>query len=55
MVCEVADVVVEKIGVVKGVVGVIGLMNKILLILLDVNDFGYWDIDFGKVCDVYLE
>lgn len=37
------------------VVGVIGLFNKILLLLLDVNDFGYCVVIFDEVVVFYSE
>lgn len=37
------------------VVGVFGLMLKICFILLDVNDFGYCNINFDKLVVVYVE
>lgn len=56
VVCKVVDVYIEKIlDKLCFVVGVFGLINCIVFILLDVNDLGKCNVMFDELVEVYSE
>lgn len=51
--CDVVEVIMlDKLCF---VIGVIGFISCIVLISLDVNDFGFCNISFDELCDIYCE
>lgn len=55
LVWQVLDCVIVEDGCLCWVVGVLGLINCMVLISLDVNNFGYCVVIFDDLCVVYVE
>lgn len=55
LVCKVLDWVIVQDGCVWFVVGVFGLINCIVSISFDVNNFGYCVVIFDELCIVYVK